>query len=504
MPTDKQKEPASTVAGSTVETPSLLSEILTVTDEAGVEQNRVKDWLSTVVEQATKGLVTWDKNVTRTFDKALKALDEMMSKQLAAVLHDAKLQKLEGSWRGMHHLVFNTETSKTLKLKVFNVTKGELAKDLDKAVEFDQSLFWKKLYTHEYSQPGGEPYGAIIGDYEFTNHPEDVAMLRKISEVAAASFCPFISAASPQMFGFKDFTKLPKPRDLEKIFLASEYIEWNAFRDSEESRFVTLVMPKVLSRPPYGKANKSIEEFNFEEFELDKKGRQVEMPHDKFCWMNAAYVEGAILTNAFARTGWCTTIRGYENGGKVDGLPLYKYVSPDGDTKVKCPSEAEIDDTRSAELDKLGFLSLGWYRKTDFSVFFGAQTTQRPKFYGPKQPAANANAQISARLPYILCASRIAHYLKVIARDSIGSFMEKGDVQTWLNNWIADYIADDPSASADIRAKFPLRQARIDVEEVPGKPGSYRAVAYLLPWLQFEELTASLRMVANLPPKVGN
>ena len=497
-----EKEQIAGVAEVTTESTSLVGRIVEVTDELGVDQKRVKDWLTALIDDSTKGLVVWDKNVTRTLNKAMQALDEKLSRQLAAVMHHPKFQKLEGTWRGMKHLVFNSETGNTLKTRALNVSKEVLAKDLEKAVEFDQSQLWKKIYTSEFSQPGGKPYGALIGDYEFTNHPEDVAMIRKISEVAAASFCPFISAASNSMFGFKDFTTLPKPRDLKKIFASDDYIEWNAFRDTEESRFVTLVMPRVLSRPPYGKANKKIDEFNFEEFVLDSKGRHVQAEHDQFCWMNAAYVEGAVLTRAFAQTGWCTAIRGYENGGKIEELPLYKFVSKDGDLKVKCPSEIEIDDSRSAELDELGFLSLGWYKQTDYSVFFGAQTAQKPKNYGPKQQEANANAQISARLPYILCASRIAHYLKAIGRDAVGSFKEKDDVQSWLNNWIADYIADDPKASPEVRAKFPLMAAQIQVENVPGKPGSYRAVAHLRPWLQFEELTTSLRMVANLPKKV--
>jgi type VI secretion system protein ImpC len=500
---DTQKEQTTVVADAPAES-SLLGPIVAATEELGVDEKRVKDWLSALTDQSMKGVIVWDKNASRTLTKAMQALDEKLSRQLAAVMHHPKFQKLEGTWRGMKYLVFNSETGDNLKIRALNASKEVLGKDLEKAVEFDQSQLWKKIYTSEFSQPGGKPYGALIGDYEFTNHPEDVAMLRKISEVAAASFCPFISAASNNMFGFKDFTNLPKPRDLKKIFASDEYIEWKAFRENKESSFVTLVMPRVLSRPPFGKANKKIDEFDFEEFVLDKRGRHVEAAHDQFCWMNAAYVQGAVLTRAFAETGWCTKIRGYENGGRIEELPLYKYVSKDGDLKVKCPSEIEIDDNRSSELDDLGFLALGWYKQTDYSVFFGAQTAHKPEYYGPKNQEENANAQISARLPYVLCASRIAHYLKAIGRDAVGSFKEKKDVEAWLNDWIADYIADDPNASPEIRAKFPLMAAQIQVEAVPGKPGSYRAVAHLRPWLQFEELTTSLRMVAELPKRVGN
>jgi type VI secretion system protein ImpC len=477
---------------------SLLDEVLLATKQT--ERSRAEDLIRTLTEEALKGTVTWSRNITQTIREGIQAIDAVMSKQLAAIMHHPDFQKLEGSWRGLHHLVMNTETGATLKIKVMNVGKRELFKDLDKAVEFDQSQIFKKLYENEFGTPGGEPYGALIGDYEFTNHPEDIETLSKMSNVAAAAFCPFISAASSSLLGLKDWSDLSKPRDLEKIFESIEYAKWRSFRDSEDSRFVSLVMPRVLARLPFGAQTRPIEEFAYEEAELDSQGRHRPMPHEHYTWMNAAYVLGTRLTDAFAKYGFCVAIRGAEGGGKVEGLPAHTFVSDDGDTDLKCPSEVGITDRREAELSKLGFLPLCHYKNTDYSVFFGAQTTQKPKKYD--RPEATANAAISARLPYMMATSRFAHYLKVLARDKIGSFMEASNCEAWLNRWISNYINADPNSSQDMKAKFPLAEARVEVKEIPGKPGSYNAVAWLRPWLQLEELTTSLRMVARIP-KVG-
>ena len=474
---------------------SILDQAIGATKQT--ERNRAEDLLATLTEQAMKGTVTWSKNVTETINQGMAAIDEAVSKQLSAVMHNERFQKLEGSWRGLNHLVMNSETGTTLKIKVFNCTKRELFKDLDKAVEFDQSQTFKKLYESEFGSPGGEPYGALIGDFEFSNHPEDIDMLEKISGVAAAAFCPFISSGAPELFGFSEWAELGKVRDLAKTFDSVEYTKWNSYRDSEDSRFVTLTMPRVLSRLPYGAMTKPVDEFNYEEVELGANGEAIPVPHDQYCWMNAAYVMGTRLTEAFSTYGWCTAIRGAEGGGKVEGLPTHIFTSDDGDSDMKCPTEIAITDRREAELSSLGFLPLCHYKNTDYSVFFGAQTTQKPKKYDTAD--ATANAAISARLPYIMATSRFAHYLKVMARDKIGSFMEASDCEEWLNRWIMNYVTADPKPSEATKAKYPLREARVQVREIPGAPGSYNAVAHLRPWLQMEELTASLRMVAKIP-----
>lgn len=495
MSTGEQQKAAAAAATTEVQPPSLLDAAISATKQT--ERSRAEELLRTLTEEALKGTVTWSKDVTRTLKAGIAAIDEVLSKQLAAVMHTPEFQKLEGTWRGLTYLVMNSETSAQLKLKVLNVSKRDLFKDVDKAVEFDQSQIFKKLYENEFGTPGGEPYGALIGDYEFTNHPEDIELLSKMSNVAAAAFCPFVTAADPNLLGLQSFEELSKPRDLEKIFDTIEYVKWKSFRESEDSRFVTLAMPRVLSRLPYGSQTKPVEEFDYEEVELDSKGKSKKVDHTNYTWMNAAYVLGARLTDAFAQYGWCTAIRGAEGGGKVEGLPAHIFTSDDGDPDLKCPTEIAITDRREAELSKLGFLPLCHYKNTDYAVFFGAQTAQKPKKYD--RPEATANAAISARLPYMMATSRIAHYLKIIARDKIGSFMEREDCEAFLHRWIMNYVSADPKPSQETKARFPLAEARVEVKEIPGQPGSYNAVAWLRPWLQLEELTTSLRMVARIP-----
>lgn len=474
---------------------SFLEQAITATKQTS--RDETEELLKTLTQEAMDGTVKWDKNLSVTINNAIAAIDQVMSTQLSAIMQHEKFQKLEGSWRGLNHLISNSETSTDLKIRMLNISKKELTKDLEKAVEFDQSQIFKKIYESEFGTAGGEPYAALIGDYEFSNHPDDLDMLTGMSNVAAAGFCPFISAADPKMFGFDSFTELSKPRDLEKIFDSAEYIKWRSFRDSEDSRFVTLTMPRVLARLPYGQDTKQVEAFNFEEATLDNDGRQLESGHQDYCWMNAAYTMGTTLTQSYSEFGWCTSIRGAEGGGKVEGLPSHTFVSDDGDTDQKCPTEIGITDRREAELSKLGFLPLCHYKNTDYAVFFGAQTTQKPKKFD--DPAATANSEISARLPYIMATSRIAHFLKVMARDKIGSFMEASDAEEWLNRWISSYVNASPGASAEMKARFPLAEANIEVKEVPGQPGVYSAVAWMRPWLQMEELSASMRMVASIP-----
>lgn len=469
---------------------SFLEQAISATKQT--PRDETEDLLKTLTQEAMKGTVTWDKNLTVTINSAIAAIDQALSAQLSAIMQHEKFQKLEGSWRGLHHLVSNSETSTQLKIRMLNISKKELTRDLEKAVEFDQSQIFKKIYESEFGTAGGEPYSALIGDYEFSSHPDDINLLSNMSNIAAAGFCPFISASAPEMFGFESFTELSKPRDLEKIFESAEYIKWRSFRDSEDSRFVVLTMPRVLARLPYGKDTKPIEAFNFEEAKAGSGHK-----HDDYCWMNAAYAMGAVLTRSYAEYGWCTSIRGAEGGGKVEGLHSHVFMSDDGDMDQKCPTEIGITDRREAELSKLGFLPLCHYKNTDYAVFFGAQTTQKPKKFD--DPDATANTEISARLPYIMATSRIAHFLKVMARDKVGSFMEASDAEEWLNKWISNFVNASPGASADMKARYPLAEASIEVKEIPGQPGAYSAIAWLRPWLQMEELTASLRLVAKIP-----
>ena len=475
----------------------LLDQVLGATKQT--ERDRAEELIRALTEEALKGTVTFNRNLVVTFDRAIAEIDRKVSEQLNKIMHHERFLKLEGSWRGLNYLVMNSETGTSLKIRMLQMSKKEIAKDLQKAVEFDQSQLFKKIYENEFGTPGGEPYGTLIGDYEWTAHPDDVETLRLVSNVAAGAFAPFISGVGAGMFGFKNWSELSKPRDLAKIFETSEYTKWRGFRETEDSRFVSLVMPRVISRVPYGAATKPIDEFNYEEAPTNADGTAAAMDHEHYCWMNAAYVMGARLTDAFAQYGFCTAIRGAEGGGKVTDLPTHTFISDDGDGDAKCPTEIGITDRREAELSNLGFLPLCHYKNTDYAVFFGAQSTQSPKKYD--RPEATANAAISARLPYIMATSRFAHFLKVMARDKIGSFMEASDCETWLNRWIQNYVNPMEGAGQEARAKYPLREAQIEVKEIPGKPGAYNAVAYLRPWLQMEELTTSMRMVARIPQK---
>lgn len=497
-PTTVAEQPEVTAAAANATT-SNQGDVLTQAIQAMQQTTpeRAKELLLGFVTAATENQLAWDKNLSLSVNKAIALIDKNLSTQLVAIMHHPAFRKLEGSWRGMLYLVKNTLCGVNLKIKIFNAQKNELLKDFNKALEFDQTELFKKVYESEFGTPGGEPYATLLGDYEFTNHPDDMDFLDNISQVAAAAFCPFVSAASAGLLGLQSWSELSKPRDLAKIFDSPEFVRWCGIRDTEDSRFVTLVMPRVLARLPYGANTRPVEKFHYEEAQFSADGKPMAMEHETYCWMNAAYVMGAIFTAAFAEYGWCTAIRGAENGGKVSHLPTFLFNSDDGDVDLQCPTEIGITDRREAELSKLGFLPLCHYKNTDYAVFFGAQTIQKPKVYDSYDATANAN--ISARLPYIMAASRFAHYLKVMARDKIGSFMEIADVTIWLNNWILNYVNGNPSCGPELKAKYPLAEAVVKVEAVPGQPGSYHAIAWLRPWLQLEELTTSLRMVARIP-----
>jgi type VI secretion system protein ImpC len=379
-----------------------------------------------------------------------------------------------------------------LKIRVLNASKKDLLDDVMKAVEFDQSGLFKKVYEDEFGTPGGQPFGILVGDYEFGKHPQDVTLLEKVSNVAAAAFAPFISAASPQLFGWDSFQELMSPRDLSMIFQSAEYIKYRSFRDSEDARYVGLTLPHVLARLPYGEATNPVEAFRYEEGVTGKD-------HSKYLWMNAAWAFTTRVTDAVAKYGWPAAIRGKEGGGVVEGLPVHTFPTDDGEIVAKCPTEIAITDRREGELDKLGFIPLSHYKDTDFSVFMGARSCNKAKKYSTDQ--ATANAEISTLLPYQLACSRFAHYLKMICRDKIGSFMERKDVEEYLSTWISKYVLLDDKATQEQKAKYPLREARVEVTENPAKPGSYNAVFFLRPHFQLEELTMSLRLVSEVPKK---
>jgi type VI secretion system protein ImpC len=457
------------------------------------ERSAGKEWVDTFVQLAQKKQLKRSRNTEATIADAIADLDKRISAQLNEIMHDAKFQKLEASWRGLHYLVNQTETSVMLKIKVFNISQQELKGDLENAVEFDQSTIFKKVYEEEYGQLGGQPYGLLVGDYEFGRSPEDVSVLSKMSGIAAAAHAPFLASTTSSMFGMTSFTDLGAHRDLAKIFDSDLYIKWRSFRESPDSRYVGLAMPHMLLRDPYGEGSKTIEAFNYEE-KVDGKD------HSKYLWGNAAYALATRITDAFAKYEWCAAIRGVQGGGLVENLPAHTFQTDEGDTTVKCPTEIAITDRREAELSKLGFIPLCHHKGSDKAVFFGTQSCQKPKKYQEKDVDANANASLSARLQYILAISRFAHFLKVMMRDKVGSFVSQSSLQTELNAWIANYVLLDDNASQEAKASHPLREARIDVREVAGQPGSFEAVAFLRPHYQLEELTIALSLVAKIPP----
>ncbi|MBX7154355.1 MAG: type VI secretion system contractile sheath large subunit [Candidatus Kapaibacterium sp.] len=454
------------------------------------QRDAAKDIIGAFVNQIVDGSMTVDQDLITMVNRRIAEIDQLVSLQLDAVMHNADVQKLESAWRGLNYLVMNSETGTGLKIKVIPMSKKELFNDLDRAAEFDQSNLFKKIYEEEFGTLGGNPFSMLIGDYQFGRHPQDMALIEKVASVAAAAHAPFVTSPSPELFDMESFQQLSDPRDLSKQFESNELIKWRSFRESDDSRYIAMALPRVLMRLPYGPDTIPVDGFNYVESVSGKD-------HDKYCWGNAAYALGTCITKAFAEYGWTAAIRGVEGGGLVEGLPVHTFPSDDGDIAVKCPTEIAIGDRREKELSDLGFMSLCYSKNSDFAAFFGGQTVQKPKKY--ESPDATANAKLSSQLPFILVASRFAHYLKAIMRDKIGSFQSKGNVETFLNNWIGNYVNNMEDAGQETKARYPLFEARVDVTDIAGKPGEYQAVAYLRPHFQLEGLTTSLRLVAKLP-----
>lgn len=476
-----------------VEEATLLDQIVEQSKVAksSTEHERAKDIIAELANQVMQGTVVMSNNLCAAIDARIAEMDNLISRQLSAVMHAPEFQKMESTWTGLHYLVRNTSTGTRIKIKMLNATKKELVKDFQVALEFDQSSMFKKIYEEEFGTFGGAPFGALLGDFEISRHPEDMYFIEEMSHVAAAAHAPFICAASHELFGLESYSGLGRPRDLSKVFDTLEYAKWKSFRESEDSRYVGLTLPRFLGRLPFNpKDGTTVEGFNYVE---DVDGTD----HQKYMWCNAAYAFGVKLTKAFDDFGWCAAIRGVEGGGLVEGLPTHTFKTDEGEVALKCPTEIAITDRREKELSDLGFISLVHCKNTDYAAFFGAQSAQKPKKYNTD--SANANAVLSAQLQYIFAVSRIAHYLKAMMRDKIGSFAAASNVEDFLNRWLSQYVLLDDNASQEQKAQFPLREASVQVSEVPGRPGVYRAVSFLRPHFQLDELSVSLRLVAELP-----
>ena len=455
------------------------------------EHARAKDIIAELVREVMEGTVVMSDNLSATLDARVAELDRLISGQLSEIMHNPAFQKLESTWTGLHYLCKQTSTGAGLKIQVFNATKQELVKDFKTAIDFDQSVLFKKVYEEEFGTFGGAPFGTLLGDFDITRQPEDMYFVEQMSHVAAAAHAPFIAAADPELFGIESFAELGKPRDLSKVFDTAEYAKWKSFRESEDSRYVGLTLPRFLGRLPFNpKDGITTEGFNYVE-EVDGAD------HSKYLWVNTAFAFGARLTAAFENHGWCAAIRGVEGGGLVEDLPTHTFRTDDGEVALKCPTEVAITDRREKELSDLGFIPLVHCKNTDYAAFFGAQSTQKPAKYD--SDAANANAVLSAQLQYMFAVCRIAHYMKSMMRDKVGSFANTLEVERYLHNWLMQYVVDADDASQEMRAQRPLRQAQVDVEEVPGRPGVFRAVAFVRPHFQLDELSVSLRLVAEMP-----
>jgi type VI secretion system protein ImpC len=492
MATEKQAEQkAETTAVETSDFDALLrKEFRPQTDRAGEE---ITNAVHTLAEQALTKATLISSDVVESIQAIVGEIDRRLSAQINEILHHAEYQKLEGAWRGLHHLVNNTETDSMLKIRVMNISKKDLHKTLKKfkGAAWDQSPLFKKFYEEEYGQLGGEPYGCIVGDYYFDHSAPDVEVLGEMSKIAAACHAPFITAAAPTLFQMESWQELANPRDLTKIFQTPEYAAWRSLRDSDESRYIGVTLPRMLGRRPYGPDSNPVDEFDFVE---DAAGPDAA----KYTWANSAYAMAVNINRSFKLYGWCSRIRGIEAGGAVEGLPTHTFPTDEGGVDMTCPTEIGISDRREAELAKAGFMPLIHRKNSDFAAFIGAQSLHKPAVY--EDPDATANAALAARLPYLFATCRFAHYLKCIVRDKVGSFREHEEMQRWLQNWIIQYVDGDPQhSSEETKARLPLAAAEVVVEPAEGAPGYYNSKFFLRPHYQLEGLTVSLRLVSKLP-----
>ena len=456
-------------------------------------KSAVEQAVLTLAQQALSQTNLVSSDVLMSIEAMIAELDRKLSQEVNLILHHPDFQKLESAWRGLHYLVNNTETDEMLKISVMNISKLDFGKTLKKfkGTAWDQSPLFKKVYEEEFGQFGGSPFGCLVGDYYFDHSPPDVELLGEMSKVSAAAHAPFLAAASPTLMQMGSWQELANPRDLTKIFTTPEYASWRSLRESEDSRYLGLSMPRFLARLPYGAKTSPVEDFNFEE---ETAGGD----HAAYSWANSANAMAVNINRSFKMYGWCSRIRGIESGGSVEGLPTHTFPTDEGGVAMKCPTEIAISDRREAELAKNGFMPLLHRKNSDFAAFIGAQSLQKPFEYD--DPDATANANLSARLPYLFACCRFAHYLKCIVRDKVGSFKERDDMSRWLNKWIMNYVDGDPAnSSEEVKSRKPLAAAEVVVEEIPGNPGYYSSKIFLRPHYQLEGLTVSLRLVSTLP-----
>ncbi len=455
--------------------------------------SRIEQAVATLAQTALQDAQIIGGDVFSTVDAMKAAIDRKLTEQVNQIIHHPDFQQLESTWRGLWYLVGNTSTGKDLKIRVLNISKDETRKMLRqfRDAAWDQSPLFKKIYEAEFGQLGGQPFGAFTCDYFFDHTGPDLEIMKGLSKIGGAAHAPFIAGASSQLLGMESWQELANPRDLAKQFDATDYMAWRAFRDTPDSRYLALTLPRFLGRPLYGATTEPVEEFEFEEDTGSGK-------HDHHLWLNASYALAVRITESFKTYGWCTRIRGVESGGTVEDLPTAMFPTDDGTMDVKCPTEIAISDRREAELSKAGLMALIHRKNTNQATFIGGQTVQNPKAY--EDPAATANANLAARLPYIFASCRFAHYLKCIVRDWVGSNREAPQLSADLNSWILQYVDPQPDfSSEEVKARKPLKAASIQVIADEENPGYYKGIFRLVPHYQLEGMDVSLSMVSRLP-----
>jgi type VI secretion system protein ImpC len=489
---EEQKEQAA-AGEQTTESVSLLDDIVTATklkpaDEGyDIAKKGVQALLAQLVEPGKKV----DKISNAIIDEFIAGIDQKLSSQLDAILHHPEVQKIESAWRSLKYLVDRTDFRENIKIELLNVTKDELLEDFEDSPEIPKSGLYKTVYSAEYGQFGGKPYGNIIANYDFGPGAQDIKLLQYVAAVSAMSHAPFIAAAGPQFFGVDSYQELPNLKDLHSIFEGPQYTKWQSFRESEDARYVGLTTPRFLLRLPYGEDTQPVKAFNYEESVSDS--------HERYLWGNTAFAFATRLTDSFAKYRWCSNIIGPMGGGTVEDLPLHQFESM-GAIQTKIPTEVLISERREYELAEEGFMALTMRKGSDNACFFSANSVQKPKFFGnnPEGKEAELNYKLGTQMPYMFVANRLAHYLKVIQRENIGSWKERGDLERELNTWIKQYVADQDNPPASVRSRRPLRQAQITVENVEGEPGWYRVGMKVRPHFKYMGAFFTLSLVGKL------
>jgi len=492
----KEQEKAVSAKEQVLEHPSLLEEIVQTTklkpsDETySLTRKGVEALITQLLEPGREvGKVTKE-----VINEMIAEVDRKLSLQLDTILHHQEFQRLESAWRSLKFLIDRTDFRENVKIEMIHMTKGELLEDFENAPEIPKSALYKLVYTSEYGQFGGKPYGGLIGNYEFGPGPQDLKLIKDLASVASMSHAPFISAASPAFFGILDYSTLPHLKDIKAILEGAQYTKWQSFRESEDARYVGLALPRFLLRLPYGPETQPVKSFNYQE--------DVSASHNDYLWGNSAFAFASRLTNSFSKYRWCANIIGPTSGGAVEDLPLHQYEAM-GAIQTKIPTEILISERREFELAEEGFMALTMRKGSDNAAFFSANSAQKPKFFGISKTGKEAefNYKLGLQLPYMFVISRLAHYLKVIQRENIGSWKEREDLEKELNDWIRQYVVDMDNPQPGVRSRKPLRNAEVTVEDIEGEPGWYRMLLKVRPHFKYMGAYFTLSLVGKLDKK---